>query len=753
MFAFYLLQLMSPSEGGPSDTSTDMPDEPKFIKKPTKDIKAYDEKSGDGDELWTWDYVLVFKRLKENQKRFEKFRVKTAEYEAKIKKAKLKVTTYRSVQDDEIYFLVGATEKRLRWEADRRDYDVLLNDDEVVAQGKEKKMALAQVAESEKEEDSLAHRRNWRRMYGKYNRFPEGDKRQKLFAKPPQEDPVRHPDTAFRSIDRLRLTYLIFTEEQRFHGAGLKVENNLASGRKGKHPLVAVFPAHERQKKQELQEKWVRLWPLFDQPLDEIRDYFGEKVAFYFAFLQTYCRWLVFPSLVGFILFFWQVGENRVDIDVLPFFGLGMALWATLFLEFWKRREAELRCDWGMTNYESQEGTRPEFTGSDVRSPVTGKWIRHFPPRWRVCRLFTSQSVVGCLICVVLGCVVSIFFLRTYLSDKDKNLGTYVTAIINAIQIQILNYVYALIANILNEYENHRTPSEFENALIVKTFLFKFINSYNSLFYIAFFKRYETACPDGTCMEELRIQLGILFGVAIFVSNAIEIGVPYLKTKLNAYLNRNVTDRVAKTEKPKTDLELEFELEPYTTLTDFDEMVIQFGYVSLFVVAFPLAPLGALLNNYVEIRLDASKLCQLCQRPRPLGATGIGTFFDILTIVSYIAVATNMVLVSFGTSIITTWSDGDGFKKAWIFFISEHVIIIFKVFIAYAINDVSQNVQESIDRQAYVVDVLIDEMPEEPDELLEDDNKDDDDAKVEAGFTGWKYETISDTPPPAWATK
>jgi len=653
--------------------------------------------------------------------------------------------------------LVGATEKRLRWEADRRDYDVLLNTDEVVAQGKEKKVALCMAAESEKEEDQLAHRRNWRAMYGKYNRFPEGDKRTRLYQVPEQEDPVRHPNTAFRSIDRLRLTYLILTEEQRFNGAGLKIENNLASGRKGKHPLVAVFPAHEQAKKQALQEKWVRYWPLFAQPLDDVRNYFGEKVAFYFAFLETYCRWLIVPSILGFALFFWQVGEGRVDVDVLPFFGIGMALWGTIFLEFWKRREAELRCDWGMTNYQSTEGTRPEFTGQDVRSATTGRWTRFFPARRRVFRLFTSQTVVGTLICVVLACVVSIFVLRTYLSGKNRDLGNYVTAIINAIQIQILNYVYGLVANILNEFENHRTPSQFENSLIAKTFLFKFINSYNSLFYIAFFKRYDKDNPceetDEACLNELQLQLGILFGVALFVSNSIEIGVPILKTRLNAYLNRNVTDKVAKTEKPKTELEKEFELEPYTTLADFDEIVIQFGYVSLFVVAFPLAPLGALLNNYVEIRLDASKLCKLCQRPRPLGAVGIGTFFDILTIVSFIAVATNMVIVSFGTSIIDTWASENGFKKAWIFFISEHVIVILKFIISYGISDTSQNVQDAIDRQAYIVDVLLDDMPEEPDELLDDDTKDDDDEKVEkgkGGFTDWRYETISETPPAPW---
>ena len=40
---------------------------------------------------------------------------------------------------------------------------------------------------------------------------------------------------------------------------------------------------------------------------------------------------------------------------------------------------------------------------------------------------------------------------------------------------------------------------------------------------------------------------------------------------------------------------------------EYLEMVIQFGFVTLFVAAFPLAPFFALLNNVIEIRLDANK--------------------------------------------------------------------------------------------------------------------------------------------------
>jgi hypothetical protein len=52
--------------------------------------------------------------------------------------------------------------------------------------------------------------------------------------------------------------------------------------------------------------------------------------------------------------------------------------------------------------------------------------------------------------------------------------------------------------------------------------------------------------------------------------------------------------------------------------------VIQFGYASLFVVAFPLAPLLALINNYIEIRVDSFKVLFTSARAIPRGAQDIG---------------------------------------------------------------------------------------------------------------------------------
>ena len=58
--------------------------------------------------------------------------------------------------------------------------------------------------------------------------------------------------------------------------------------------------------------------------------------------------------------------------------------------------------------------------------------------------------------------------------------------------------------------------------------------------------------------------------------------------------------------------------------------VIQYGFVTIFVAAFPLAPLFALLNNVIEIRLDAYKFVTQWRRPLAARAEDIGKGMDFL---------------------------------------------------------------------------------------------------------------------------
>ena len=99
---------------------------------------------------------------------------------------------------------------------------------------------------------------------------------------------------------------------------------------------------------------------------------------------------------------------------------------------------------------------------------------------------------------------------------------------------------------------------------------------------------------------------------------------------------------------------------------------MQFGYVTLFSAAFPLAPMLAFLSNYVQIRLDAWKVLTLCRRPDPARAEDIGTWSEILDLISTAAVVTNGVLIFF---VGERYIDRSWTTRLFLLFFYEHFLI------------------------------------------------------------------------------
>lgn len=60
-----------------------------------------------------------------------------------------------------------------------------------------------------------------------------------------------------------------------------------------------------------------------------------------------------------------------------------------------------------------------------------------------------------------------------------------------------------------------RTDTEYDDALIGKLFAFSFVNSYASLFFVAFIKYRVGEKCTGSCIGELAYQLAIIFGMLI----------------------------------------------------------------------------------------------------------------------------------------------------------------------------------------------------------------------------------------------
>ena len=89
----------------------------------------------------------------------------------------------------------------------------------------------------------------------------------------------------------------------------------------------------------------------------------------------------------------------------------------------------------------------------------------------------------------------------------------------------------------------------------------------------------------------------------------------------------------------------EAELDVYDVTVDYREMVIQFGYLSLFSVIWPLTACSFLVNNWVEARSDAMKIAIGSQRPIPWRADSIGPWLNALGFLSWLGSLTSAAIV------------------------------------------------------------------------------------------------------------
>ncbi len=456
----------------------------------------------------------------------------------------------------------------------------------------------------------------------------------------------------------------------------------------------------------------------------------------------------------------------------MTYFAGFMGLWSALFLENWKRVQNIKAMEWGTTGFEEEEQDRPQFQGEKVISPVTGKVELYFPRLKRFIMGTFTCSVVGVLVLIVIAVIACIFAVRIAISKSGFTISGYdvssiIASILISLQIQFLNSFFTDIAIRLNNSENHRTDTAYEDALISKTFCFQFTNSFASLFYIAFVKPYipaTDACLNNDCMAELQNTLGTIFLTRLAVGNLTELGIPLVKSyieeskrsattstkkdsqssqegvemssatknskptsfsELSRNLERNMEDE-EELLKAKTDLseiERSYTMPVYDVMLgpfeDYAEMVIQFGYTTMFVAAFPLATVLSLVNNYVEIRVDGWKLCHLCRRPEPRSCEDIGTWYFILETISYSSIFINSGLVAFtGSNTINyTWVE-----RVWLFILMATGLFCIRVFVAYLIPDMPPYVEVQLQRQEYIVDKVIHNVSDDDDDELGKDN-------------------------------
>ena len=138
---------------------------------------------------------------------------------------------------------------------------------------------------------------------------------------------------------------------------------------------------------------------------------------------------------------------------------------------------------------------------------------------------------------------------------------------------------------------------------------------------------------------------------------------------------------------------------------DYMELVILFGYTSLFVVAEPIIVPFALLSIVFEAMVDSSKLKYNFIRPFPQKVEDIGMIHNIFNFVAWLSAFSNMYLGAFITR--TTYMDfilreyGRAGQFA-LFILAEHLILCFKVMLGQWVARIPNGIAIQKERQEFI---------------------------------------------------
>lgn len=474
--------------------------------------------------------------------------------------------------------------------------------------------------------------------------------------------------------EELRSIYHALTWQKELGGA----EITPGCGR-WKH-VTSAFPLHNRSANTELFRKWSRTTGLTSGDLDTIRALFGEEVAFYFAFIHSYSVFLIFPAVWGVICWLY-FGPYSITCAVVN------CLWCVVFVEYWKMRETDLSLRWGVKGVGALKVDRPQYVwDKEVADPITGQVQRVFSVRKQLLRQlllipFASVATIALGTLIVVAFAMEVFISEVY-TGPFKGYLEFLPTVLFSLSLPAITTLLNNMATRLTDFENYRTQDQYDLAQTQKTFVMNFITSFlptllTAFIYVPFGQKivpylniFRVAGLSSSTrdfrVDSTRLQQEVIY---LCVTGQVfnfgeEFVLPYVKRvlwqKWRDYRMKQAERVRPRSRSTATDLLLvdvpeestlmsrirdEADADEYKVQDDIMEMCVQFGYLALFGVAWPLVPLGFLLNNWLELRGDFFKLTMECKRPPPVRTDSIGPSLQGLEFLTWLGTLSTATIV------------------------------------------------------------------------------------------------------------
>ncbi|EGV93319.1 Anoctamin-4 [Cricetulus griseus] len=474
---------------------------------------------------------------------------------------------------------------------------------------------------------------------------------------------IHNKDTFFNNATRSRIVHHILQRIKYEEGKNKIGLNRLLTN----GSYEAAFPLHEENHysvtllaKCYNPELHTSLW--FQGFCVPNRRYFGEKIGLYFAWLGWYTGMLFPAAFIGLFVFLYGVttlDHCQVSKEVCQATDIIMCPVCDKYCPFMRLSDS---CVY------AKEEIRPQFEAKyskkERMNPISGKPEPYQAFTDKCSRLIVSAS--------------GIFFMMTHHCFVKEHDPTVQDCYWKEVALDNVGYILNVLDTAGQEIlralrdqclaagdEQPRTESEWENSFTLKMFLFQFVNLNSSTFYIAFFlgrllmacfcveDSQDTQCHPSGCLIDLCMQMGIIMVLKQTWNNFMELGYPLIQ---NWWTRRKVRQEHGTERKINfPQWEKDYNLQPMNAYGLFDEyleMILQFGFTTIFVAAFPLAPLLALLNNIIEIRLDAYKFVTQWRRPLASRAKDIGIWYGILEGIGILSVITNAFVIAITSDFI-----------------------------------------------------------------------------------------------------
>ncbi|POS82937.1 hypothetical protein EPUL_004654, partial [Erysiphe pulchra] len=477
--------------------------------------------------------------------------------------------------------------------------------------------------------------------------------------------------------ERLRLVHTLITSPISEGGVGLTPKSNEWKN------VVDIFPLHNNTFNKKLLGKLGSKYFLDTKNLDELKDQFGEKIALYFAFVQSYFLFLAFPA--GFGFFAWLFLGQYSSI-----YALFNGLWCIVFVEYWRKKQKKLISKWGSKNNYEYRYQTPRFQDeSTINDSLLREKFQFFSSIKRLAKQFLQIPFVLAAVTALGGLIAICFGIEVFISEiydgSYKKFLVLLPTVILAILMPAISNLLTKLASKLTHFEDYKTEDSHEASMIQKIFVLNFITSYFPIYLTAFvyvpfgqillpyLNIFHQIIKSLAISNNQIVAKGIKFEInkdrlksqviyftvtAQLINFGLELIVPFITRKISSKLKEIQASRTTKCQSRDekvndyadesmflNQVRDEAEMKKYDVASDFREIVIQFGYLSLFSVVWPLTAVSFLVNNWIEIRGDAIKMAMESQRSLPWRSNSIGPWLDALDFLAWLGSLTSAAFI------------------------------------------------------------------------------------------------------------